>query len=164
MSELTFSYRLPPGLREADVKDSSSLYPLLLIQLYKAGERPRSFEGLIDSGADTLFIPKRIADIIGLELRDRIVSSGVFERGLCRTTKVGFIAGRMGAGRLDFGQVEATVPESEGDIPILIGRNPLFRYFEIIFKEYRESPAYSLVQKKTLPGSNGKALSGQAND
>jgi hypothetical protein len=132
--------------------------------LYKPGERPRAFEGLIDSGADTLFIPKRIADIIGLELRDRIVSSGVFERGICRTTKVGFIAGRMGAGRLDFGQVMATVPESEGDIPILIGRNPLFIYFEVIFKEYRKNPAYSLVQKKTLPGSNGKTLSSPATD
>lgn len=69
MPELTFPYRLPPGLRETAPKDSSRLYPLLLIQLYKPGERPRSFEGLIDSGADTLFIPKRVADIIGLELR-----------------------------------------------------------------------------------------------
>jgi hypothetical protein len=162
MSELTFPYRIPPGLRESQSKDFISRYPLLLIQLYKTGERPRSFEGLIDSGADTLLIPKRVADSIGLELQDRIISSGVFERGICRKTKVGFIAGRMGAGRLDFGQVEATVPESEGDIPILIGRNPLFRYFEVIFKEYRDIPAFTLIQKRPLPASNGKALSSEA--
>jgi len=68
----------------------------------------------------------------------------------------------MGTGRLDFGQVDASVPESGGDIPILIGRNPLFKYFEVIFKEYRDNPVYTIIQKKPLPSSNGKALSSEA--
>lgn len=134
---------------------------MLLIQLSKPGERPLSFEGLVDSGADTLFIPKRVAEILGLELHDMNVSAGVFEKGICHRSKVGLIIGRMGAGRLDFGQVDATVPESYGDIPILIGRDPFFKYFEVCFKEYRDKPVLNIVQKKPLPvsGEDGSIMS-----
>ena len=151
LADITFPYRPPPGIRHEIDEYTGPIYPLVHIQLCRKGERPVPFEGLIDSGADTFFIPKEIADSLGLQRFDKFKSSGVFQQGVCYRTKVEMVIGRAPPGIIHFGEIDAVVPDTEGDIPILIGRNPLFRFFEVVFKEYRDRPVVTLIQKRSLP-------------
>ena len=51
-------------------------------------------------------------------------------------TKVGLILGRGGKNReMDYGFVKAFFPESDRNIPILIGRTPIFRDFQVVFED-----------------------------
>ena len=150
MLTLSYSYKLPPGLRQQKPRPPGPLYPLVNIQLYKEGERPRFFEGLLDSGADGIFIPKDIADILDLPHLERTPTSGVLKTAHCFRTKVGFTLGTVKLKMVEFGVIDAVFPEDVSDIPILIGRNPLFRYFEITFTEYNPRPQIHLTQKKPL--------------
>lgn len=148
-SKFTYPYKLPPALRKEDV--DGPLYPLLNIQLYNCdGGKPLSFEGLLDSGADGLFIPRQIADALDLPRLGTINTSGVLKSSDCIRTKVGFKIGRSSARRIDFGVIEATYPLEESDIPILVGRTPLFDLFEVRFIQYEEKPNIKIIQKKPL--------------
>lgn len=145
----TYPYKLPPGLRKKKV--DGTYYPLLNIQLYNCdGGKPLSFEGLLDSGADGLFIPKQIAELLSLPNLGTKRTSGVLKTSECIKTKVGFRIGRTRARRIDFGVVEVTYPQEESDIPILVGRTPLFDFFEVRFLQYTEKPKIELIQKKPL--------------
>jgi hypothetical protein len=62
---------------------------------------------------------------------------------------------------IDFGTVDAVVPAERGDIPILIGRDPLFKLFEVVFMEYKDRPAIKIIQKKPLPANNSKSEVGK---
>jgi len=61
------------------------------------------------------------------------------------STKVGLILGR-GGNEVDFGYVDAVYPEKEMDVPILIGRKPVFEEFKIIFEEYNKK--FILIPKE----------------
>ena len=148
---LTFPYRSPPGLRKAKDLDDIPLYPLLNIKLYTERHKPINFEGLLDSGADGLFLPKQIAEGLGLPKIKRIKTSGILKSAMCYRTNVGFIVGATKTRCIDFGIIDAAFPETESDIPILIGRDPIFKFFEVTFKEYKERPKIMLTQKKALP-------------
>jgi hypothetical protein len=118
----------------------------LPIQLYKENAKPRFFEALLDSGADGIFIPKFIAEILGLEKLGRVPTSGVLRSAHCFQTKVGLTIGFSKARSIEFCIVDAIFPEEDADIPILIGRNPVFKHFEVVFKEYLDTPKIHLRQ------------------
>ena len=80
---LTFPYRSSPGLRKAKDIDDIPLYPLLNIKLYTERHKPINFEGLLDSGADGLFLPKQIAEGLGLPKIKRIKTSGILKSAMC---------------------------------------------------------------------------------
>ena len=52
-------------------------------------------------------------------------------------TQVELKIGRGGR-EINFGLVNAVVPDEEQDIPILIGRNPVFDEFQVIFEEFNK--------------------------
>ncbi len=143
----TYPYKLPPGLRQRTPRPSGPVYPLLQIQLYKENGKPRFFEGLLDSGADGVFIPKQIAEILDLPELERTPTSGVLKTAHCFRTKIGLTIGTVKARSIEFGVVDGVFPEEETDIPILIGRSPVFKYFEVTFKEYQDRPQIILKQK-----------------
>lgn len=145
--KFTYPYKLPPGFRRQSPPDAP-MYPLLQIKLYKEGDRPRFFEGLLDSGADGLFIPKGIAEILELPKIEKIKTSGILKTANCFRTRVGLTIGTTKARSIEFGIIDAVFPEEETDIPILIGRNPLFKCFEVIFQEYKDRPRITIEQKK----------------
>ena len=150
LKTFTFPYRPPPGLRKAKEQKDTKLYPLLQIRLYSKDGKPICFEGLLDSGADGVFLPKRIAEVMDLPKKEKISTSGVLKSEECYKTEVGFIIGVTKSKSLDFGMIEAVFPKSESDIPILIGRDPIFKYFEVVFMEYLGKPKVKLIQKKPL--------------
>ena len=143
-------YRPAPGDRHLVSLKDVPLYPLINIKLYTEEQRPLNFEGLLDSGADRIFIPKQIARGLKLPKLERIGTSGIFKSEICYKTEVGLIMGVTKSKSIDFGYVEAVFPETESDIPLLIGRNPIFKYFEIVFKEFEKNPKINLIQKKLI--------------
>jgi len=151
MTDYTYKYKLPPSARnkdEEEIKDIP-LKPLLDIQLYNPDKgKAKRFEGLVDSGADGLHIPKEIAEALGLEKYEEMTSSGAYGSTKCIITKVGFKIGRGKARRTDFGPIRATFPKEKIDRMILVGRYPLFEYFEVRFQEYKNSAKIKLIQEK----------------
>ncbi len=105
-----------------------------------------NYEALLDSGADGIFIPKGLAEALGLQKIEKIETSGVLSKGICYKTRVGIKLGRTKARSVDVGYVDAVFPEKEGDIPILIGRAPIFKIFKITFEEYLDPPSFTLEQ------------------
>ena len=62
-------------------------------------------------------------------------------------TEVGLIIGRGGR-TVDFGAVKAVFPENDLNVPLLIGRYPVFEEFQIIFEEYKKK--FKLIPKEDV--------------
>lgn len=138
--KLTFKYQLPPALRGKDDIPKSQIkkYPLVPITLYSPSGSVE-IEGLVDSGADTLHIPKGIAEMLGLELGGSTESYGAGGSYKSYVAKVGLKIGRGKGGRVyDFGYVEACTPSVDTDTPVLLGRDPVFKEYDITFEEKKE--------------------------
>ena len=139
--KLTINYSLPPLKRRniGPEEEEQETYPLLPIILYCKGKKTPPIEGLVDSGSDGLFIPRRIADFLGLERGAPVQSTGVDGAYDAFRTDVGIVIGRGGKDReADLGIIEATVPANDKDVPVLIGRHPIFDEYQIIFEEYKK--------------------------
>ena len=92
-------------------------------------------EGLLDSGSDGIVIPRSLADYLDLHLKPaarpmRVANGRDVERF---TAKASITLGRGGR-CCDPIDTEVSVP-AEGDPPLLIGREPVFRLFVITFVE-----------------------------
>jgi len=92
-------------------------------------------EGLLDSGSDGIIIPRSLATYLDLELKPaakpmRVANGRDVERF---TARANITLGRGGRCCDPIG-VEVSIPV-EGDPPVLIGREPVFRLFVITFVE-----------------------------
>lgn len=138
--KLTFSYQPPPGLRgRKDIpKEDLVKYPLIPITLYTENGS-MNFEGLVDSGADALHIPLEVAELLGLTKGELIHSDGAGGSYDSHLSKVGLKIGRGNKNRIhDFGSVDVCFPNVKTNTPILLGRNPVFREYNITFEEKNE--------------------------
>jgi len=147
----TFKYRLPPELRGLKIPedDPQTRYPFMPIYLYNGEKKTVLLEGLIDSGSDYLFIPKGLADFLNLSKGKKEEISGVC--GSCNAieTQVGLVLGRGGKNReMDYGCVKTFFPEKERNMPILIGRYPIFEEYQVIFEEYKKR--FKLIPKEEI--------------
>ncbi len=106
--------------------------PIVLSSKKKVGPQT---EGLLDSGSDGIVIPRGLADFLDLDLkpsaRPMMVANGRSIERLTATASLRIGRGGRFCGPLE---VEVTVP-AEGNPPILIGREPVFRLFTITFIE-----------------------------
>ena len=110
-------------------------HPIIPFVISSEKKRGSQTEGLLDSGSDGIVIPKGLADYLSLDLkladRPMMVANG---RSVERfTSKASLMIGRGGR-YCDPIEVEVSVP-AEGNPPILIGREPIFRLFVITFVE-----------------------------
>ena len=144
--KLTFKYKLPPGLRGRPLRpgESGELYPLIPIRLYTKGFLSPPTESLLDSGSHGLFIPRRYAEVMKLKLGAKAQSTGVDGPYDAFHTKVGIKLGRGGR-EVDFGIIDAIVPQEEKDVPILIGRHPFFDMYQIVIVQYENK--FHLIPK-----------------
>jgi hypothetical protein len=129
---LTFGYKSPPGIRR--IPGEKPVFPLLPVQFN--GLR---ITGLLDSGASSILIPLEMARALALKLIPaKEPGKGVGGTYSQYHTKVRLIVGG-GTVAFDLGEVDACVPSQEQqDLPILIGRKPVFERFQITFEEYKE--------------------------
>lgn len=145
----TFKYSLPPGLRNIDIPQNIALrkYPLIPIRFYTQNKKTRIIEALMDSGLDMIPINKEISEYLNLPQGKRIESTGMGGTYNSYETKVGLILDRGGRD-VDFGYISVIYPEQDKDVPILIGRKPVFEEFQVIFEEFNQQ--FKLIPKEVV--------------
>ncbi len=110
--------------------------PLIRVRLFH-GEECISTVALVDTGATSTFLPKELADILGLPI---IAESDVIAAGTRFTADVRILERlRLVKGMEDlceFERVMVLIPRTEGAIPYMVlGRDTIFQAFEIRFRE-----------------------------
>lgn len=131
----SFPFKPPTHLRKAKNLPIEALQPYLPIRLYNKSDETPQLEGILDSGASGILIPKYHAELINLP--DLGIKHGYGAGGKLnlRKTKVGIKIGR-GNRVEDLRYIDATI-EMDGKLrDILIGRSPLFEEFQIIFEMF----------------------------
>ena len=151
---LTFKYSLPPGLRKKKVPEGKKLptYPLIPVRFYSKTGKTNIIEALLDSGSDMIHINRDISSFLDLPKGKKIDGGGMGGKYVAYNTKVGLKLGRGGR-EVDFGYVNAVFPEEDKDVPILIGRFPVFEEFQVMFEEYNKKfkliPKEEFLEKKS---------------
>ena len=109
--------------------------------------------GLVDSGADTAFLPRQIAEVLKLDLKeeDKKKSKSASEEFWTYRTKV-YLEIMYNGRKVPVGIIDVSIPEKPtqmGDVEkmVLLGRSGLFDQYEVIFNE----SAKSLTFKKVYP-------------
>lgn len=106
-------------------------YPMLPCIFEWKGIKTSPTEGLLDSGADSIVLPRRVASFLNLEMNDttpmRVVGRTVERYKATANLTIGR-AGRF----VSFPNVEVSIPK-EGETPILFGRKPIFDKYKITF-------------------------------
>ena len=112
-------------------------YPFLPCTLEWGGKRTPQMEGLLDSGSDGVVLPLDVARYLNLTLEKEEKPMKVVAREVARySANVNLTIGR--AGRLfTFPKIRATIPK-DGSTPILIGRDPVFKVYRVIFDDARK--------------------------
>ena len=111
-------------------------YPLIPVQFFYKNKKTPIIEALIDSGGDSVVIPRAIAKYLGspLERTDAAKTAGGMTDLL--KTKLDLVIGK-GRDKFKYSDLEVYVVDSD-DIPVLLGRHPLFDDFEIIFQKKKK--------------------------
>jgi hypothetical protein len=110
-------------------------YPIIPVKFYYKDKKTPYIEALLDSGGDFIVIPMPIAEYLGLSLEN-----------------AGEVDTAGGAVSLFKAYIDITIGKNGGfaeyknnlihvstrnDIPILLGRSPIFEDYEITFKKQR---------------------------
>jgi len=108
--------------------------PKIPVTLF-CGEKRIDVEALLDSGADKLFLPKGIADFLGVDYLKEDKTKGVGGEIKVGVTRLGLIIGNDHESYI-LANIPAIVPLNEKDDSfLLIGRSPFFDEFDILFKQ-----------------------------
>ena len=100
------------------------------------GKKTQIIKGVLDSGADEVTIPKKIADYLELTLLPRekkILTAGGIREAYKST--VTFYLGRGGR-EVEYKDVEICVIDNK-DVPVLVGIVPVFMDYDVIIQAYR---------------------------
>ncbi|MEM0466344.1 MAG: aspartyl protease [Candidatus Thermoplasmatota archaeon] len=109
-------------------------YPLIPIKFFSKTRETPIIEALLDSGGDFIVIPNAIARYLGLELlQASCVDTAGGETTLCKSYVKMVIHGKRN--KFTYDDLEIHVSD-RNDIPVLLGRKPIFEDHEIIFKKY----------------------------
>ena len=124
--------------------------PMLHVRLIH-GARSMKSVALIDSGATTNFIPRELADLLGLDLsntpKDAVGAGGVFSNIESRIDKVVLLKG-LNSAYDQFQNLFTYVPVQSDTLPYMIlGRENLFRRYDIKFQEREEKVILKRHQK-----------------
>ena len=144
--KLSFSFPFKPPTHMRKVKNLpiEVLQPYLPIRLYNNSEESPQLEGILDSGASGILIPKYHAELINLPDLGKKIGYGAGGKLNLRNSKVGIKIGR-GSRVENLGYIDATI-EMDGNLTdILIGRSPLFEDFQIIFEMFNKK--FKLIPK-----------------
>lgn len=124
-----------PVLDPMTGKPTEIFHPMVPCIMSSSNKKSPLIEGLLDSGSDGIVIPRSLADYLDLQLKPaarpmRVANGREVQR---YTATVSIMLGRGGR-CCDPIDAEVSVP-AEGDPPLLIGREPIFRLFVITFVE-----------------------------
>ncbi len=109
-------------------------YPLIPIKFFSKTRETPVIDALLDSGGDFIVIPNAIARYLGLELLQAgCVDTAGGETTLFKSYVKMVIHGKRG--KFTYDNLEIHVSD-RNDIPVLLGRKPIFEDHEIVFKKF----------------------------
>lgn len=109
-------------------------YPLIPIKFLSNGRETPVIDALLDSGGDFIVIPHAIAKYLGLKLiKAGFVDTAGGETTLSRSF-VNMVIQDKGK-KYTYENLEIHV-SSRNDLPVLLGRKPIFEDHEIIFRKH----------------------------
>ncbi len=117
-------------------------YPIIPVRFFYKEKKTPVIDALLDSGGDFIVIPMPIAKYLGLKMRSAgNVDTAGGETALFKS-KLTMIIGKAKQ-TTTYGNMEIHV-STRDDIPVLLGRWPIFEDYEITFKKQKNQ----LVLKK----------------
>lgn len=118
-------------------------YPVIPVKFYFKGRETPIIDALLDSGGDFIVIPMPIAKYLGLKLKK---GGSVDTAG--GSTSLYKAKLSMEMGNRDVTKIYNNIlihVSNRNDIPILLGRHPIFEDFEITFKNHRNKLILKLI-------------------
>ena len=120
-------------------------YPVVPVKFYFDGKETPFIDALLDSGGDFIVIPLPIAKYLNLKLkRAGDVDTAGGTTSLFKA-KLNMIIGSKESNR-QYNNIQIHVSE-RNDIPVLLGRHPIFEDYEIIFRKQKNQ----LILRPPLP-------------
>jgi hypothetical protein len=142
-----FKYKIQEVTNPATGSMEMYSYPVLPCTFERRGRKTSPTEGILDSGSDGLVLPMGVAKVLELELRDEKKPMRVVSHEVPRfSAQVDLTIGRGGRYFI-FRDVVASIPK-EGDTPILIGRDPVFRLYRVTFDDSESTITLEPVRRK----------------
>ncbi|HEX16914.1 MAG TPA: aspartyl protease [Thermoplasmatales archaeon] len=108
-------------------------YPLIPVQFVNGEKKTPIIAALIDSGGDSIVIPRAIAEYLGAKIEESGIAKTAGGFTSIKRTKLKMIICKN-RDKIEYDKVDVFVSDSS-DIPVLLGRDPLFEDFEIIFRK-----------------------------
>ncbi|MFH1100767.1 MAG: retropepsin-like aspartic protease [Methanobacteriota archaeon] len=111
-------------------------YPLIPIKFNYDGKETPYIDALLDSGGDFIVIPLAIARFLKLKLQKAgSVDTAGGTTSLFRAT----VDMTLGSAEEKIGYTKLEIHVSmRNDIPVLLGRCPIFEDYEIVFKKHKK--------------------------
>ena len=110
-------------------------YPVVPVKFYNKDKETPFIDALLDSGGDFIVIPMPISNYLGLKLkRAGDVDTAGGTTSLFKAT-LNMMLGNKEKNVI-YSDIQIHV-SARNDIPVLLGRHPIFEDYEIIFKHKR---------------------------
>lgn len=120
-------------------------YPVIPVKFYYKNKETPIIDALLDSGGDFIVIPMPIARYLGLRLKKAgSVDTAGGTTLLFRATLSMIIGKREETAGYNNIQIHVS---GRNDIPVLLGRHPIFEDYEITFKNHKNQ----LILKSITP-------------
>jgi len=108
-------------------------YPVIPVKFFYDGKETPFIDALLDSGGDFIVIPMPIAKYLGLKLEKAGSVDTAGGEALLFKARLSLILGKKEK-NVKYNNIEIHV-SGRNDIPVLIGRHPIFEDYEIIFRK-----------------------------
>jgi len=110
-------------------------YPIVPVKFYYKDKETPFIDALLDSGGDFIVIPLPIAHYLGLKLKKAgDVDTAGGTTSLFKATLSMLIGNKQKNAVYNNIQIHVS---SRNDIPVLLGRHPIFEDYEITFKKQK---------------------------
>jgi len=120
-------------------------YPIIPVKFYYKDKKTPIIDALLDSGGDFIVIPMPIARYLGLHLKK---AGSVDTAGGSTTLFKATLSMTIGKGKKTATYTNIQIHVStRNDIPVLLGRHPIFEDYDITFKNYKNQ----LILRSTNP-------------
>jgi hypothetical protein len=120
-------------------------YPLIPIKFHSKERETPLIDALLDSGGDFIVIPYAIAKYLKLKLEKAgCVDTAGGETTLCKAVLTMVIFDEHQ--KSTYKDLEIHVSD-RNDLPVLLGRHPIFEDYEIIFKKHQNKLILQPIQQ-----------------
>jgi predicted aspartyl protease len=120
-------------------------YPIVPVKFYYKEKKTPVIDALLDSGGDFIVIPMPIAKYLGLKLKKAgAVDTAGGTTSLFKATLSMIIGNKNKTFIYNNIQIHVSV---RNDIPVLLGRHPIFEDYDITFKKQKNQLVLNPVKK-----------------